>query len=100
MNLKVLKLLSGEEIIAEVVGSNQTDFDYKLKNCLMLLMTQDAQKGFGISIVPWAQHSENGEVTIHKNHVIYATTPRKELVDMYESTFSPIAIPKKGLIVG
>jgi hypothetical protein len=103
-NLKVLKLISGEEIIAEVVTKDEPDteslYQYTIKNALLLMMTNDKTKGLGVAIVPWGNHTAGGQMTINMEHVIYAADPRQELVDQYTSIFSGLALPEKGLITG
>jgi hypothetical protein len=97
--LRVFKLITGEEIIAEVVSTTETTYAYDIKNVLMLMMQQSQDGRFGISIVPWGAHS-NDPVTINEEHIIYSAEPKKELVELYEKAFSPLALPQKSLITG
>lgn len=97
-NLKVFKVITGEEIIAEVVDVVELDYQYTIKNALMLLM-QQTDKGFGVAVVPWGNHVD-GNIVLESDKLIYVAAPRKELVEMYEKAFSPLALPTKSLITG
>jgi hypothetical protein len=98
-NLRVFKLITGEEIIAEVTEIAEGEYQYNIKNVLMLMMQQDQTGRFGISIVPWGAHTLY-DITINEEHIIYSGEPKKELVELYEKAFSPLALPQKSLITG
>ena len=97
-NLRVFKLITGEEIIAEVLPDG-VDYSYNIKNALMLMMQQAQDGRFGIAVVPWGAHTVEA-ITINEEHIIFSGTPKKELVDLYEKAFSPLALPQKSLITG
>ena len=100
-DLRIFKLITGEEIIGEVIEGqgNSPGYEYKVKNISMLMVNQ-SEKGFGVVPVPWAMNVKDGEVTLLSEHVIYTGEPRKELIEMYEKIFSPLALPTKSLITG
>jgi hypothetical protein len=97
-NLKVFKLITGEEIIAESLTIDG-EYQHNIKNALMLMMQQTSDGRFGVQIVPWGSHTTD-IITINDEHIIYSVTPKKELVELYEKAFSPLQLPQKSLITG
>jgi hypothetical protein len=99
MNIKVLKLLTGEEIVGEVVGGDLNSDSFSLKNCvaLMLQPTRDGKLSFGF--IPYGSMVDGG-ITISKSNVLYSGDPTQDLKDNYSATFSAIVTPPKSLITG
>ena len=95
MNIQLIRLQSGEQVIAETVDSSE-DL-YSLKNPVALVPTQDGN----INFVPWSPLSEKDSiVALRVAHVVYSAVPNEELVKNYEEIFSPIITPtNKGLIL-
>ena len=96
-NLKVFKLITGEEIVAEVV--EYVISEVRIQNAILLLL-QQTQQGIGISALPWGNHVKNGTVNIHDEHIIYSGEPREELVKLWTQATSSLALPQSGLITG
>jgi hypothetical protein len=95
-DLKILKLVTGEEIIAELVGES-SEYQFYIKNALVLAM-QQTEKGIGVAIFPWGNNVKDEYLVIDAENVIYSGSPRKELEEMYHKAFSPLALPQKSLI--
>ena len=96
-NLRVFKLITGEEILAEVVSD--VEYQYEMKNAIQLIMSQDASGKIGITGIPWGS-SVMETITINEEHIVYSGTPNPKLVEMYEQAFSKLAVPSKTLITG
>lgn len=99
-NLIVFKLMTGEEIIAEVV--DDLEYQVRIKNAIMLILTRNPREpaDMGISGVPWGMNIEE-DILINEEHILYSGTPTKNLVDMYERAFSNLDLPPaKRLITG
>lgn len=93
--IKLFRLQSGEQVIAEVLGISDTATI--VKNPIALVPSQDGNVNF----VPWAPLAEKDvEVEVYSRNIVYVTTAAEELVQNYEEIFSPIITPgKKGLIL-
>ena len=96
IDIKLIRLITGEEIIAEVV-------DWKngiltVKNGLTIIPHQD-QVGFA----PWATviSKENPEITISKTHLVYVAEVQEDVCKKYNEMFgSKLITPdSKKLIV-
>ncbi len=96
MQVKVIKLITSEEIVAEV--EHEAPDTLTLKNALALVMQQDRNGNIGVGVIPWGTNSI-GSITIDKLHILYVNDPKEELVQMYKTAFSGIAVPNKQLIV-
>lgn len=95
--VKCIKLLTGEEVIAEF---NKIGDSIKLINPIRVSMVHSvsgSQPNFGFS--PFPLVSNDKELTIHESHVIYVCNPAEEFLVQYNEIFSKIITPSKGLIV-
>jgi hypothetical protein len=94
-DVKLIRLITGEEIIAEVL-------DWKngvmtIQNALVVI-PQQGQVGFA----PWATviHPDMPEIGLDMKHVIYSVAVADPVVKQYNEIFgSNIVLPDKQLIV-
>jgi len=80
MDIKYVKLLTGEDLVSEVVDSSGESF--KLKNPVRLIVTQE-----GLGMGPLTPFSKGVEVEIRKEHVIFVDDPEEEIRNAYNSQF-------------
>ena len=100
MNIRVLKLVTGEELVAEVTMNNGS---YTVKNPLRIMMVppKSANDGISIGLAPFAPYVdwEKG-ANIASEKVVFIMDAAKDLAAQYASIFSPLVLPNKsGLIV-
>ena len=94
MNVKLLRLKSGEDVIADVTLVDTED-TIKLENPAILMPMGDPkggqmQMGFG----PWAPFSDQKEFEIPRDWLVFISTPGKDLLNQYNSMFgSGIVLP-------
>ena len=94
MNVKLLRLKSGEDIIADVTLVDTED-TIKLENPAILMPMGDPkggqmQMGFG----PWAPFSDQKEFEIPRDWLVFISTPGKDLLNQYNTMFgSGIVVP-------
>ena len=94
-DVKLIRLITGEEIIAEVL-------DWKnglmtIQNALVVI-PQQGQVGFA----PWATviHPDMPEIGLDMKHVIYSVEVAEPVVEQYNEIFgSNIVLPEKQLIL-
>jgi hypothetical protein len=94
-DVKLIRMITGEEIIAEVL-------DWKngmmtIQNPL-LVIPQQGQVGFA----PWATviDPEQPEIGLDMKHVIYSVAVAEPVIEQYNKIFgSNIVLPEKQLIV-
>lgn len=96
-DVKFLKLITGEEVIAETKYSD-SEKQYTLKNPILLIMRQSPDGQVGSMMIPYAGAVDN-PIDINSNHVMFVSEPRAELVEKYSEAFSAVEVPKKGLLL-
>tara|TARA_R100000030_G_scaffold17661_1_gene12057 strand:- start:263 stop:556 length:294 start_codon:yes stop_codon:yes gene_type:complete len=96
IDVKLIRIVTGEEIIAEVVG--QTDETITVRNGLVVL--PNAQ---GVGFAPWATviDKDNPDITMSMQHVVYVVATQEDVANKYNEMFgSKLVTPStKKLIV-
>ena len=96
MEVKLLRMQSGEEVVAEMV--REGEYTYELSNPIVMVPGRDGNIGFA----PWCPlvSKEVKTITVRASHVTYVTLPTEQVVENYLEIFSPIITPNnKGLII-
>ena len=93
-NVKLLRLKSGEDVIADVTLVDTED-TIKLENPAMLMPTGQQQGGHMLmGFGPWAPFSDDKNFEIPRDWLVYISTPNKDLLNQYNSVFgSGIVVP-------
>jgi hypothetical protein len=94
MDITLIKLTTGEEIVGEVVES--TADGVKLKNCLAIML-RPSPEGISYGFMPWGSLTKDDKV-ISKQHIVYSAQPTDELKNGYSSMFGGIVTTSKQLI--
>jgi hypothetical protein len=86
MKVKYIKLLNGEELIAETTRDGHI---VKLKNPvrLVLIPSKVDPKNPSIGLAPWAEFSEDKEIELDKAHILAIMNPHKDFINQYNSMF-------------
>ena len=94
MNVKLIRIVTGEEIVAEVVS--ETDDTITVKNGLVVLPT-----GQSIGFAPLATviSKDDPEITMDRKHVIYVAEVQDSVSEKYQDMFSVIKAPSKKLVL-
>lgn len=98
-NVKILKMISGEELLGEVVKETDTHLEVKNVVRIVIMPTTSNPKNPTVGFAPWADFSDETEFTIHKAHVIVTMKPVKQFVNQYNSMFGGIVTPASKLII-
>ena len=83
MAVKVLKLTDSTNLLADVTEKGD---EYICKNPIMIGMQEgeDGQVGIGFAPLPLVTEKT---ITIHKRHVVFPSTPPKEIINGYNAQF-------------
>lgn len=97
-NIKIIRLLTGEEILGEV--TKETDLTLSVKNPVRVVVvpTSDPNNpkvGFG----PFTQWSEDKELTLNRSHVTFTSTPITEFLNQYSAMFGGLVVPPSTKII-
>ena len=95
MEVKLLRVITGEEIVAEIVEENAAEVT--LKNALVVIPTQQS-----VGFAPWATviDRENPEVTVSRTHIVYVANLDESIRNKYDEIYgSKIVKPEKKSLI-
>jgi len=102
MNIQVLKLVTGEEVLGELVTDTSTVYTLKNPVGIAVVRGQNGQPNVGFA--PFPLHSEqkkDSTIDIPKSSVVYSYVPAEDFLTNYNQLFgSGIVLPSKQLITG
>jgi hypothetical protein len=95
MNVKLIRMWSGEDVIADLVG-DLTD-NIVIRNPIVAIPTGNGQMGFA----PWSPllKEKNIDLEVSKKYVVYIAEAQEQIVEQYEQMFSIIQKPSKKLVL-
>jgi hypothetical protein len=82
MNCKLIRIVTGEEIIAEVLS--ETDNTITVQNGLVVLPSAQ-----GVGFAPWATviSKDEPEIEMSKNHIVYVVALQDDVAKKYNEMF-------------
>ena len=82
INVKLLRVVTGEEVIAELVSEGDTTIT--VKNGLVVLPTQS-----GVGFAPWATviDPDKPELTVSQDHIVYIAEVSEDVTKKYNELF-------------
>ena len=102
MSIKIIKLVTGEELIGEVVSIHNTldgDVDYEIKDVAIVQMVP-TQTGLGLSLFPFAPYTEDKTHIFRGKHIILSMDPGVDLINNYNKMYgSGIQIASAGSLI-
>jgi hypothetical protein len=70
-NVKILKLITGEEVIARVTEEKNVDLITLEKPMTLQMLPPNTSTGqVGFALVPWMKAAKNEKITISTEHII------------------------------
>jgi hypothetical protein len=97
-NVKVFKLINGEELISEIHNHYDKHFELKNPANIMLQPTQNGQMGVGIA--PYMPYAD-GNVNLYKSAIASEATPEQSMINEYNRIFgSGIEIAPASALAG
>jgi len=94
MNVKLIRVVTGEEIVAEVVS--ETDDTITVQNALVVLPTNN-----GVEFAPWATviSKDDPEITVSRNHLVYVAEVQDDVASKYKEMFGNIITPAEKKLI-
>ena len=95
INVKLLRIVTGEEVIAELVSESDTTIT--VKNGLVVMPTQG-----GVGFAPWATVIDDNkpEITLSHNHVVYMAEVSEDVTKKYNELFgSKLVTPNEKKLI-
>ncbi len=98
-NIKILKLISREDILGEIL--DESDSTIRIKNPVRVIVmpSKTSPQNPQVAYAPWAEFSEQKEFTIHKAHIIVSMDPMTDFINNYNQMFGGVILPTSKLIV-
>ena len=86
MNIKLVRLVTGEDILTEYEAQ---DGGCKFINPLIVYITPPAKAGQSASVglSQWVPYSDSKEFHINENKVVFVAEPAEDLRKQYDSVF-------------
>lgn len=102
MDIKVLKLVTGEEVMGEVIVENNGNFTLNNVVGIAVVRGKDGQPNVGFSPFPLYAEAESNIHRIFKSeHIVYSYVPAEDFKSNYDQIFGTgLITPPKKLIVG
>lgn len=99
MNIKLVKLVTNEEIICELV-EREDSVNVVFKNPIVMMAVPNEDGQMGLGLAPWIPAGITKEIPIKAEHIVCIVEPSKDLYDHYNQTYgSGIITPdKQGVI--
>ena len=102
MDIQVLKLITGEEVLSEI--ETQSETEYVLCNPVGIAVVRGRDGQPSVGLAPFPLHSEekkNKTIAINKRNVVYSYVPAEDFINNYKQVFGVgIVLPNKQLITG
>lgn len=92
--IKILKLVTGEEVIGDVSGEALVVVD---KPCLLqLIPSRSNPEQPAMALIPYAAYTKDHRITVGSESIVWSEEPMQELYNQYNSIFgSGIVVAKQ-----
>lgn len=93
MSVKIIRLISGEEIIANFTDNGET---ITLKDASVLIPSPEGK----LLLARWLPYANTTDgVTLEKRHLVFVIDPQKELADHFTSVVvNNLVVPGKKIV--
>tara|TARA_B100000700_G_scaffold3266_1_gene3844 strand:+ start:313 stop:597 length:285 start_codon:yes stop_codon:yes gene_type:complete len=94
MTVKLIRMWSGEDVIADIVEEN-TDSVVITDPIVAVPSQQDGR----IAFAPWSPLLQKDELEVTKKYIVYIGDPQEEIIEQFNKMFGKISKPTKKLIL-
>jgi len=94
MTVKLIRMWSGEDVIADIVEEN-TD-SVVITDPIVAVPSQEQGR---IAFAPWSPLLQKDKIEVTKKYIVYIGDPQAEIVEQFNSMFGKISKPTKKLIL-
>jgi hypothetical protein len=98
-NIKLIKLLNGQDIMAEVISQNDKTIRIKNAVAIVVVPSRADPKTPSVGLAPWAEFSDDKEIDVASFHIMCIMNPIKEFISQYNAVFGGIVMPQNKLII-
>ena len=94
MTIKLIRMWSGEDVIADVIEENE--YTITMENPIVAVPSQQPGQ---IGFAPWSPLLEKDKIEVTKKYLVYIGDPQGEIIEQYNTMFGKISKPTKKLIL-
>ena len=94
MTVKLIRMWSGEDVIADIVEEN-TDSVVITDPIVAVPSQQDGR----IAFAPWSPLLQKDKLEVTKKYIVYIGDPQEEITEQFNKMFGKISKPTKKLIL-
>ena len=94
MTVKLIRMWSGEDVIADIVEEN-TD-SVVITDPIVAVPSQPEGR---IAFAPWSPLLQKDKIEVTKKYIVYIGDPQAEIIEQFNSMFGKISKPTKKLIL-
>ena len=89
MTVKLIRMWSGEDVVADVV--KETDDSVTIVNPIVAVPSGQEN----IAFAPWSPiiKGDNTQIEVTKKYVVYISETQDEIIDQYNQMYAPVATP-------
>lgn len=99
-NVNIIKLLNGQEIIAEVIENDTSSLELKVKNptAIMIVPSKEQPNVPTLALAPFSQLSKQTEYSFNRMSIITMMEPVPELLNEYIRIKTGLITPVNKLV--
>ena len=94
MTVKLIRMWSGEDVIADIVEDN-TD-SIVITDPIVAVPSQQEGR---IAFAPWSPLLQKDKIEVTKKYIVYIGDPQPEIIEQFNQMFGKISKPTKKLIL-
>jgi len=94
MTVKLIRMWSGEDVIADIVEEN-TD-SVVITDPIVAVPSQQEGR---IAFAPWSPLLQKDKLEVTKKYIVYIGDPQVEIIEQFNQMFGKISKPTKKLIL-
>ena len=94
MTVKLIRMWSGEDVIADIVEEN-TD-SVVITDPIVAVPSQEQGR---IAFAPWSPLLQKDKLEVTKKYIVYIGAPQAEIIEQFNQMFGKISKPTKKLIL-
>jgi hypothetical protein len=103
MDIQILKLVTGEEVLSEIESQSETEYVLSNPVGIAVVRGKDGQPSVGLAPFPLhAEQKKDATIAIPKRSVVYSYVPAEDFVNNYNQIFGSgiVVPPTKQIITG
>ena len=85
MNIKLLRLVTGEDVLTEILDSG--DIAYKIKNPLIVYIRPTETGVPTVGMSQWIPYSADKEFTVKHDKIVVTSNPAEDLRTQYDRVY-------------